>query len=157
MALNAGAWAAFLAWLAAAGHEPSGPLILPIARADYYLWEALFVVPTHGLMFLVFSGIVFAGTHKTANWGQAQFVAGIAMAAASGLGWLLPDVLVYAAGGFSALGPAMKYYVPLSAVVGVGLAIFGLMRVQGLRLGEAALLGILSWGAHMVVGAPVLR
>ncbi len=115
------------------------------------------MVPTHGLMFLVFSGVLYAGTRKNSDWAQAQVVAGLAMAISSGLGWLLPDVLVYAVGGFSALGAAMKYYVPVSALLGIGLAVYGLKRVQGLRLGPALLLGLSGWGAHMLVSAPILR
>ncbi|MCA9613579.1 MAG: hypothetical protein KC586_12565, partial [Myxococcales bacterium] len=49
--------AGLLTWLASASEAPSGPLLLPIPREDYYAWEAALVWPWRVAMALTFAGV----------------------------------------------------------------------------------------------------
>lgn len=158
--LTGALWAVFLAALVVHGHQPSGPLLLPIPRADYYAWEALFVVPTYVAMFYAFSGVMhrFArGWGGQAPWNATQAVAGLTIAISSLGGWWFPDIVVYATAGFSALGEAMRFYVPVSVISAWILGTVGLRRVHDLTTGRAFISMFAGWVAQTLVGTPFLR
>jgi hypothetical protein len=153
-------WASFLGALAVAGHQPSGPLVLPIARESYYGAEALFVVPVHLAMFGVLVAVLTylgRGLGGVGNPRELAAVAGLSMAAPSIFLWLLPDVAVVATAGFSELGSAMRFYVPLSIAWTVVLLTAGVRAVHRLSLPRAISVALAAALLHWPVGAPFLR
>lgn len=154
-AILGSAWAAFLVVLATNGHEPSGPLVLPIARADYYAFEAALAVPVYVAMFFVYAGVLHGFSRK--SWLHAQSIAGGTMLVSSGFAFLLPDVLVYVAAGFDAIGPAMRFYLPISALWALVLGFTGVKAAFGLTNGRAAIASFVAFFAQTAVSAPILR
>jgi hypothetical protein len=158
--VTSAAWSGFLATLAAEGHAPSGPVVLPIDHGDYYAWEAAFVWFVHLAMLAVLAGVLHGLGRRLGGLGtfrSAVLVAGLAMALPSLGLWLLPDVVVYLAAGFEAMARAMRYYVPLSVVWTIGLATAGVRSCYGLSTGRAAVVAIVAALAHWMVAGPFLR
>ncbi|MBK8009947.1 MAG: YIP1 family protein [Deltaproteobacteria bacterium] len=158
--ITGASWAVFLLALHLGGHQPSGPLLLPIPRASYYAWEAAFAVPIYAGMFYVKSGVLHGLARRlggSAAWRQTQQVAGGSILVSSVVGWLIPDVVVFVVAGFSALATAMPFYVPVSVLWGITLATLGARAVHGLSRGRALFAGTIAWMAHVMVGAPFLR
>ena len=153
-------WAAFVGALAIGGHQPSGPLVLPIPRESYYAVEAAFIIPTYVALFYAFSGVIHGLARKfgsEASWTASQGVGGLSLALPSILAWWLPDVVVYAWAGFSALAKAMPYYVPLSIVGTWVLGTAGVRAVHRLGPGRALLTVGIAWGIQAAIAAPLLR
>ncbi|MBX3249536.1 MAG: hypothetical protein KF901_20330 [Myxococcales bacterium] len=152
--------AALLAWLAIDGHAPSGPLVVPIPRADYYAAEALFVLPVRALMALAFALASRSLARALGGHGAlgASFGTGaLALAVPNVALWVVPDLVVYGAAGFDALAPAMRFYVPLSLAWTVSLAVVAVRATHGLSLPRAVAAAFAGLAAQALVGAPLLR
>lgn len=149
-------WAAFCFALASAGHTPSFTGV-PIDPASYYQAQALFITPLLVVGWLMMS----AGAH-----GCARVLRGSGTwrgtAAALGLGYglpillvfVLPDILMYAAGGFAELGYLVRLSTPLCALWVTVMTAAGVRAAHELSWGRAtaaALVGVALQG--LLVGA----
>jgi hypothetical protein len=146
-----GSWAAFCVALHGDGHAPSFTGV-PIPAAQYYLAQALFIAP----LLLVGWVLLAAGGHGAARTlgGQGTFRGTLA---ALGLGYglpillvfVLPDILVYAAGGFAELGFVVRLSAPLCALWVTVMSAAGIRAAHELSWGRAsaaALAGVVLQG-----------
>lgn len=153
-------WALFLLVLAFRGHAPSGPLVLPMLREGYYGWEAAFVVPLQLFMWWVMAVVLHALSRWAGGTGTpslSRAVAGLSVAVPYVLVWLVPDALVYAVGGFDALGPLMRVTAPLCFLWALVLATLGVRAVHGVSAGRAFGIALVSLIVYVAIGAPLLR
>lgn len=153
-------WAIFLAVLAYGGHQPSGPLLLSVPRADYYAWEAGMVIPVRLAMFFGMTHAVHALTIRAGGTGlrsETALICGGATAAATLLGWLLPDALAYAFLGFDSLALLVRWVAPVSTIWAIGLTAIGLVTLHAVSKGKATLIAIAGVVLYTLIGAPVLR
>jgi len=152
--------ALFLAWLALEGEAPSGPLVAPIPRESYYAWEAVFVLPLRVAMALAFAGSAHAIARKLGGSGTFEdtFHRG---ARALGLPflalWLLPDVALYATGGFDRLGAGVRVTAAVSSFGTLVLAVLAVRDAHALSTGRAIAAALVGLVAQAVLGAPLLR
>jgi hypothetical protein len=153
-------WAAFLLVLHRGGHAPSGPLVLPIPRVDYYLYEAAFVTPALLAMWL---GASVAGHAIAKRLGGRATLADTASPIAYALAtpflvaWLLPDAVVMALAGFEAMAKGMRVYVPISALWTLVLLFFAIRASHGVGRGAALLAAIAAFITQSAIGAPSIR
>jgi hypothetical protein len=158
--LVAGAiWACLCLILYRAGHAPSRTLV-PIARADYYLYQACFVVPLLLAQWCLASAVARRIARALGGSGEArQLTDQIAPALALPLIllFLAPDLLTYAWLGFSALAKLVRITAPLSFLGSVWLGTRAVRRTQGLRGGRALLAAFLAVLAQSLVGGVLLR
>ncbi|MEM9073455.1 MAG: hypothetical protein AAGE52_33425 [Myxococcota bacterium] len=158
--LNAIAWAALLGGLGIAGHAPSGPLLIPVPREHYYLFEAIAVVPVHVAMALALIGVSHAVASRMGGTGTRSALTprlALAMAGPSFFFWWLPDVVVVLAYGFETLAPAMRVYVPVAMVVTLVLSAVAIRQTHELSIPQATAAAFLGLIAHAVIGMPILR
>lgn len=160
VALQGALGAALLGWLAHEGEAPSGPLLLPIPRESYYAWEAVFVLPVR----LAMAGTFALAAHQSAkrlggtgSLGETFDRGAFALALPFLLLWWLPDVVLYATGGFDALSRAVRLLAPLSSLVTAALSVRALRAAHDLSLGRATLAALAGLIAQALVGAPLLR
>jgi hypothetical protein len=160
VALQGGLGAALLLWLARRGEAPSGPLLLPIPRENYYAVEAAFVLPVRLAMASAFALAAHGSAKRLGGAGSLAetFDRGAsALALPFLLLWWLPDVLLYATGGFEALTRAVRVLAPLSSLASLALAMRAIRGAHGLSLGRTSLCALAGWVAQALVGAPFLR
>ncbi len=149
-------WAAFCFVLFSAGHAPSFTGV-PLDPARYYQAQALFITP----LLLVGWLLLAAGAHGVARAGGGSGTFR-GTAAALGLGYglpillvfVLPDILVYAAGGFAELGYVVRMSAPLCALWVTVMTAAGVRAAHELswsRATAAALAGVVLQG--LLVGA----
>lgn len=158
--LVAGAiWAALCLLLYRAGHAPSRALV-PIARADYYLYQACFVVPLLLAQWRLASAVAQRVARALGGHGAASLLSdrlAPALALPLILLFLVPDLLAYAWLGFGALAKLVRITAPLSFAGSVWLGSRAVRRVHALGGGRAfaaALLGVL---AQALLGGVLLR
>jgi hypothetical protein len=152
--------ALFLAWLALEGEAPSGPLIAPIPRESYYAWEAVFVLPLRLAMALAFAGSAHAVARKLGGSGTFEdtFERGArALALPFVALWLLPDVALYATGGFARLTEGVRFTAAASSLGTLVLAVLAVRSAHGLSTGRAIVAALVGLVAQAVLGAPWLR
>lgn len=160
VALHGGLSALFLAWLAIEGEAPSGPLVVPIPRASYYAWEAVFVWPLRLVMALAFAGSAHAVARRLGGSGTFvdTFDHGARALAVPFLAlWLLPDVLLYATGGFERLTAGVRFTAAASTLGTVVLAVIAVRRAHTLSSGRACAAAVVGLVAQGVIGATLLR
>lgn len=160
VALQGGLGAALLLWLAQRGEAPSGPLLLPTPREHYYAVEAAFVLPVRLTMASAFA-VAAQGSAKrlggTGTLAETFDRGAFALALPFLLLWWLPDVVLYATGGFEALTQAVRVLAPLSSLATLALATRAMRGAHGLSRGRAALCALTGCVAQALVGAPFLR
>lgn len=152
--------ALFLAWLALEGEAPSGPLIAPIPRESYYAWEAVFVLPLRLAMALAFAGSAHAVARKLGGSGTFEdtFERGArALALPFVALWLLPDVALYATGGFARLTEGVRFTAAASSLGTLVLAVLAVRSAHGLSTGRAIVAALVGLVVQAVLGAPWLR
>lgn len=152
--------AGLLTWLASASEAPSGPLLLPIPREDYYAWEAALVWPWRVAMALTFAGVGTPLARKLGGRGDfgATFDEGaFALALPFLLLWWAPDVVLYATGGFDAMRSGVRVVAPLATLATWLLATLAMRRVHGLSTPRATLVAFVGLVAQATLGALVLR
>jgi hypothetical protein len=152
--------ALFLAWLAYEGEAPSGPLIAPIPRESYYGWEAIFVSPLRLAMALAFAGSAHAVARKLGGSGTFEdtFDRGARALALPFLAlWLLPDVVLYATGGFERLADGVRFTAAASSIGTLVLAVLALRHGHALSTGRALVAALVGLVAQAALGAPWLR
>jgi hypothetical protein len=159
VAAASGLWALFCLLLARAGHAPSRVLV-PLPRESYYLAQALFVLPLMLLSWLLCALVaVWVGR---ALGGSGRFRAalntlGLSLALPLMALFLLPDMLAYAAFGFSALGPLVRVTAPLSFVATLALAALAMHVSHALPRGRAFAAGAAGVFAQAALGGLLLR
>ncbi len=159
-ALHGALSALFLAWLAFEGEAPSGPLVAPIPRESYYAWEAVFVLPLRVAMALAFAGSAHAIARKLGGRGTFEdtFDRGArALALPFLVLWLLPDVVLYATGGFERLTTGVRVVAAASSLGTLVLAVLAVRRAHALSTGRAVAAALVGLVAQAVLGAPLLR
>jgi len=150
--------AAFSLTLFFAGHAPRFG-IPGLGRENHYLVQALFIVPLY-LALSALGGLValrLAGAEGQGSRDASIAVFRVAYAAPMLFFFLVPDLVVYVALGFGAIGKAMRYYAPLAALACVALGALGFSRVHGLRASRAALAVLAGFAAQALVGGAFLR
>lgn len=162
-ALSGLTWSVFCLWLARDGHAPSVAL-LPIAKADYYRFQAGFVVPVllvllwvHGRSALLFSGQKYLVRQDRDRADRVVRALHISVSAPLLLLWLLPEMVVYGTLGFEALGATVRVAAPLTFVVALALGARALQKhtgTAGARAHLAACMALLLIG---LLAGPVLR
>lgn len=156
------AWAGFSAALDAAGHEPSFTGN-PLPARGYYGVQAWFVLPVLVVAWLVLGGVAHLLSRLLADEGTPpgdlpSLLAplGFAWAVPILVLFLVPDILVYALGGFVELGFLVRLTAPLTALWVVVLAAAAVRAARGLSFGRAAaVIAPALLAAGVVVGAVV--
>ena len=110
--LEALGWSVLSALLAAQGHSPSGPPLLPIEPAGYYGIQAWFapvvVLVSFGLQTLV-AGALIDSSRKA-----ALTIASIGVSVPTLVFWVCGDLVAFSVGGFESLSFAARVVVPLA-------------------------------------------
>lgn len=154
------AWSGLLLWLHGSGHAPSGPLLAPIPREDYYLAQALFVVPLLFLLWMVASSAAHLAARRLgggAAFAVSSSTVALALATPALLAFLAVDAAVLAFAGFDAMSGIMRFTMPLSALWTISLLTIGLGSAHHLSTGRAVVAALAGWLAQALVGAPLLR
>jgi hypothetical protein len=140
------AWAVFCFALDWAGHAPTRA---PLPR--WYRIQGALLVP-----WMVLVGTVYATLAQKLS-GSEEDRRGALMVSLGlpiGVGFVLPDIAVYALGGFDALWPAMAVYGGLTVLVSVGLGLWVLWDRGAAR----ALLAVVpAWLVQAVLASLLLR
>ena len=160
ISVQGGLSALFLGWLAVEGEAPSGPLLVPIPRASYYAWEAVFVWPLRLAMALAFAGSAHAFARRLGGSGTFvdTFDHGARALALPFLAlWLLPDVALYATGGFERLTAGVRFTAAASTLGTLVLAVLAVRRVHTLSAARASGAAVVGLVAQAVIGATLLR
>ena len=151
--------AAFALLLHAGGHAPSVTLV-PIPRAQYYLWQALFVAPLFVALWLVF-GLVTHGLCRLSGGGgplgATLAVIGVGYAAPVALLFVVPDLAVFLVAGHGALASAMRFYAPLAVLGCLALCALGLRAAHGVGPLRAALIALAGFVVQGAAGGILLR
>lgn len=158
--LAAGAiWACFCVLLHRTGHAPSRTLV-PIARADYYLYQACFVVPLLLAQWRLASAVAHRVARALGGRGEAAPLT-VQLAPALALPlivvFLVPDLVTYAWLGFAALAKLVRITAPLSFVCSVWLGTRAVQRVHRLGGGRALVAALVGVLAQALVGGVLLR
>lgn len=157
MLVLGGSWSAFFWRLARDGQQPSGPLLLPIARENYYRFEA-FCFP----LWVLAAWLVAATISHTCakqfggegSWSNTVNRTGYAISMPMGLAWLLPDCFFYLRGGFASMAQAMRIYAPIASLSMVALFAVAMAKAHNLKPRAAVgigLLGAISYSATVSV------
>jgi hypothetical protein len=153
------AWAALSAMLYADGHVPRVTSV-PIRRTDYYLWQALFVVPLLICLWLVL-GLTSHGVSRLLGGPNrlrsALSVLAFTYAVPVLVLFVLPDALIYALFGFETLGRAMRFYAPLAPLATLALTALGIHIVYDLGLWRASAAALVGLVMQALPGALLLR
>lgn len=154
------AWALFSALLAWRGHAPSGPLVLPVERADYYSVQAGFAAPLFVALALVAAGAGHGAARALGGGGRfaaTLTVTSVSLALPSLCAWLLPDVLVYLALGFDALARIVRFQVVVVLAWTMTLLFVAFRRAHGLGSGRALAAALAAYLGQALLAAPLLR
>ncbi len=151
--------AAFSLLLHLAGHAPR--MGIPrLGRENHYLWQASFVIPLYVVLFWI-GGLVthFVARRFSGSGSRDSSLAvfGVAYAVPMTLLFLVPDVAVFLAFGFGAIGKAMRWYAPVAALACLWLGAVGLSRAHRIGTGRAAIAVFAGFVAQALVGGPFLR
>jgi hypothetical protein len=153
------AWAALSAMLYADGHVPRVTSV-PIRRTDYYLWQALFVVPLLICLWLVL-GLTSHGVSRLLGGPNrlrsALSVLAFTYAVPVLVLFVLPDALIYALFGFETLGRAMRFYASLAPLATLALTALGIHIVYDLGLWRASAAALVGLVMQALPGALLLR
>lgn len=159
VALAGVAWGALCVGLHLGGHAPSFTL-LPIPSEFWYLSQAVYVTPVLIGQWLLMSVVAHGLARAVGGEGTLRRLlggAGLAQALPLALLFLLPDAVVYAALGFDAIAPAMRFYAPLSAATTLALLTFAVSASHRLSEGRALVAALVAFLVQAAAGAPVLR
>jgi hypothetical protein len=157
---TASAWIALFAFLSSQGHEPSAPLILPVARADYYALEAWLFLPLHVVAVTLFAGTVRLGGRVLGGkctFPQAFVLGALSLGPPTIVFWVLPDFLVVTFFGFEHLPQMMRHYVPLALLCTGAIALWGVKNLLRLSWPRTLALTLLALFAQSLVVTPILR
>ncbi|MDI1478583.1 YIP1 family protein [Polyangium sp. y55x31] len=154
---------AFSLLLFLSGHAPR--FGLPgLGRERHYLVQAILAVPLYLVLWRIGGGVAYALARRASapggeggREGATLAVFGVAYAVPMTLLFIVPDIAVYFALGFSAIGKAMRYYAPLAAVFCLVLGTMGLSRAHHLRTRTALLAALAGFVAQALLGAFFLR
>jgi len=151
--------AGFSLLLHLAGHAPR--MGIPgFGRENHYLWQAIFVIPLYVALFWI-GGLVAHGAARrlsgSASRDASLAVFGVAYAIPMITLFLIPDIVVFLAIGFAAIGKAMRWYAPIAAITCIWLGAAGLSRAHNIGTGRAAFAAFAGFVAQAIVGGLFLR
>lgn len=141
------AWALFCLALDATGHEPTRA---PLPR--WYRVQAVLLLPLMHLWGWVLAAIAGRLARR-----DLRGPLGVALGLPLLLGFVVPDVLVFALGGFDALWPAMLGYGSAAVVWSVGASVAATRARLGGGVGRALRVVLPAWLAAAALGSMVLR
>jgi hypothetical protein len=159
LAAASGLWAVLCLVLALGGHAPSVVLV-PIPRDRYYLAQALFVVPLSFALWGICAVVAQSVARRLGGSGTLRDTSramALALAAPIALTLVIPDLIIYGAFGFDALGRAVRVTAPLTALASTLLAARAVRRHHALGWPRAFAAGALGVIAQAVVGGVFLR
>jgi hypothetical protein len=151
--------AAFSLLLWRAGHAPRVG-IPGLGRESHYLFQAAFAVPLYGFLFWLGGSVAHGLARLLGGKGSRDAtlaVFGVAYAAPMIALFIVPDVVVYLALGFGAIGKAMRFYAPVAALGCLLLGAWGLAEVHGIGRLRAAGVALGAFLVQAAVGGVVLR
>jgi hypothetical protein len=158
--LSAGlGWALFCLLLWSGGHAPSR-VLLPLPRESYYLFQAAVVIPVlFGSWWLASRVAHRVATALGGSGTLPDCAEGLALSLAPPIALLVvvPDVVVYLAWGFGALGRLIRVTAPLSGVLTLVLATRAMRRAHALGSGRAFVAGAAGVVTQALLGGAVLR
>ncbi|MCB9526376.1 MAG: hypothetical protein H6702_23775 [Myxococcales bacterium] len=147
-------WAALMALLALAGHQPSATAGLAVPPARYYAVAAAYVLPLCLLLGEIFARVAAALAGADPRLRRPLRVAFGAVVCTL---FVWPDLLAFAVGGFEALGTLVRITAPITALALLAVAgaqLHSAAQVAPARALLAATVGLL---AQALVAAPLLR
>lgn len=151
--------AGFSLLLHLSGHTPKVG-IPGIGRENHYQYQAIFLIPLYLMLFWI-GGLVAHGMARRFSGSGSRdaslAVFGLAYAMPMLALFILPDIVVFLAFGFAAIGKAMRWYAPLAALACVWLGALGLSRAHSIGVGKAGIAALLGFVAQAVVGGVFLR
>lgn len=152
------AWSALSLWLYLEGHGPSFSL-LPIAKGDYYLAQAVFVVPLTLALWWLMSTIAcaVARAREPERRAAAFSALGHAYAAPLLFAFILVDAVIFGAAGFAAMGRYIRFYAPIAPIWALVAATRALRNALGVTTGRALAACALAMLAQALVGGVFLR
>jgi len=154
-----GVWAGFCLLLWRDGHAPSRVLV-PLPSANYYLAQALFVVPLLLVCWAVLSVVAHFLARALGGRGalRATFATlGASYAVPLLLAFVLPDLVVYASFGFEALGKLVRVTGIVLVAWELMLATWAVEVVHGLRRRRALPVALVALSFQAALGATFLR
>lgn len=143
------------------GHEPSmarGEVdpINGLAVSSYYLYQAAFAPLVLGVAWLIYGLLCLLLLRLIGVRPRAEglFSAlGLSLGVPMLLAYVLPDILIYVAYGFSALGAALPYYAPLCLIWWLSLGTLAVKRVGGVGWIAAGLIHLMAFlGQSILLG-----
>lgn len=140
-------WALFCLGLDAAGHAPTRA---PLPR--WYRVQAVLLVPT-----LLLWGLAYAAIAGRLARADLRGPLGVALGVPLLLGFVVPDVVVYAVGGFDALWPAMLGYGAAAVAWSLGASVAATRAVVGGGAGRAWRVVLPAWGVTAALASLGLR
>lgn len=151
--------AAFSLLLYLSGHSPRRG-IPGLAGESHYLYQAIFIIPLYCVLFWI-GGLVAHSTARRLSGAGSRpaslAVFGVAYAIPMIVLFLLPDIAVFLALGFGAIGKAMRWYAPVAAIACMWLGAVGLSRVHGIKTRYATVAVFTGFVAQALVGGFFLR
>ncbi|MDI1448536.1 YIP1 family protein [Polyangium sp. 6x1] len=145
------------------GHAPRFG-IPGLGRERHYLFQAILAVPLYLVLWHIGGAVAHAIARRASPPGgegsrQAASLAvfGVSYAVPMTLLFIVPDIAVDFALGFSAIGKAMRYYAPLAAAGCLALGTIGLSRAHHLPKRTAFLAALAGFVTQAVLGSLFLR
>lgn len=159
MALLGIGWTTLLLLLWAGGHGPSFSL-LPIARNDYYLVQALFMLPLLTALWWIHAEIAHRICRAAGGVGPASGVRtalGFAYAAPMLFAHVLPELAAYLSAGFDAMALVGRFSLGLAALWVWALSAAALRVAHGVGLGVAVGASFAGLLVQAILGGVFLR
>ncbi|MDI1432908.1 YIP1 family protein [Polyangium sorediatum] len=135
-----------------------------LGRDSHYLLQAILAVPLYLVLWRIGGGVAHAVARRGAapggegsRKGASLAVFGVSYAVPMTLFFIVPDIAVYLALGFTAIGKAMRYYAPLAAAACLVLGTMGFSRAHPLRTRTAFLAALAGFVTQALLGALFLR
>jgi hypothetical protein len=153
------AYAGFVLALYLRGHRPTFTGN-PIPAASYYLWQALFLPPLLLALWWLYGAVAQGLCRLAGGTGSRRATLatlGFAYAVPMTLGYVLPDVLVFAVQGHGALAGAMRWYAPVALVWSLALAALALRAVHGIGLVRTVPTALAAFVLQALVGGTLIR
>jgi len=151
--------AGFSLLLHVTGHTPR--MGIPgFGRENYYLYQALFVIPLYLALFWIGGLVAHTIARRFSGAGSREAslaVFGVAYAMPMIALFILPDLVVFLGFGFAAIGKAMRFYAPLAAIACVWLGALGLSRAHQIGAGRAGIAAFVGFVAQALIGGVLLR